>query len=560
MRRFATIVSIVTAGLLGASVALAATPSGVNLNGKFSVAERLVRDGNIVGVTNGETYHYTWSFAPRCGTGACASAVEGPYGLHMALRPQGGDYAGSGIFLGNCYEFAAPHSLIATDVYDVHYQTTITPRRVVRGAALSFAGTLVENWRPTSAGRAHNCSPAFEIWRLVGTAIAGTVHEPLPAPQPRPAHHPGPGARSTIASSLVPAGRAFPANGTLLLDAILALLAMLFITFPAQIFNRTLDENYAEIKQIVDRRMPHVGRLVRSTRRYVRVSPVRSFLLVYVAGSLIGCFNDPTFGFNATSARTLLSVLLAFAIGIAVSAGVGWAYRRARGFETRAAPHALPVGLAVGIGCVLVSRLTHFEPGYLYGIVVGVAFTTVMGTREKGHEAGLVSLATLAVSVGAWLLWSAFHSTLAAPGQSFPVLIADTLLASLFVAGIVNTLVGLIPVESMVGHTVFRWHKGAWAALFSVATFVFFDVMLNPAARAGKASTTPLVVTLSLFAFFGIVSVAFNRYFAYRHRGVAEPADVVMSTATASPLAVRAPLATSVRLEPPEGPTPHLGR
>lgn len=557
MRRVAALGAVVIVGVLvGASVALGASPPGVNLNGRFSVRETLTRTVNIVGIAPGATYDYTWTLNPRCGVGSCAATVNGPSELRMLLHPRGTGYAGTGVFLGSCYEDAAPHSLIARDVYDVHYQVTLTPSDVVRGAAFGFDGSLSENWRPTAQGRADDCNPSLEAWSLVGSAVPGTVHVPLPAPRPRPHHH-STADRSTIASSLVVASKAFPANGTMLLDAILALIAMLFLTFPSQIFNRTLDENYAEIKEIVERRAPALARAVRWSRRYVRVSPLRAFIVVFVLGSLIGCFNDPSFGFTATSGRTLLSVLLAFAIGIGVSAGVGLAYRRARGFETRATPHALPAGLAVAVACVLVSRLTHFEPGYLYGLIAGVSFTTVMGAREKGHEAGLVSLATLAVAVGAWLLWSTFHSTLAAPNQSFPVLIADTLLASLFVAGIVNTLIGLIPVESMAGHSVFKWHKGAWAALFTVAAFIFFDVMLHPAARAEKTTTTPLVVTLILFALFGAASIAFNRYFAHRHRRAVPEDDVVMTTA---PPGVRVSAAAGARVEVPEGPGTHVGR
>lgn len=565
--------AVCAAGVAGWSlVALASSPSGVNVNGDFHVKEVAIAESNIVGLPLGTAYYYVWAIAPHCSVGSCAARVAGPNQLALTITPSAAGYRGSGIFSGDCYESTSPYSLIARHAYEVHYSTQLATRNVIDGAAHSLAGTLSEDWVPNATGEAHDCAPASETWRFTGTAIAGTVHNALPPPkkkQPRPAATTG---RSSIASALVTASDAFPANSTLLLDTILAVIAMLVVTFPAQIFNRTLDEHYGELKELADKRLPVLGKAVRATRRVVRTSPTRAFVAVLVLGSIVGCFNDPTFGFNATSARTLVAVILAFCVAVATSAAVGAAYRRARGMELKPVLHALPAGLLVAVGCVVVSRLTNFEPGYLYGVIAGVAFSTAaMGHKERGHEVALVSVATLAIAVAAWLLWSGYHTTFELPGQPFGVRVADTLLASLFVSGVVSTLINLLPVESLAGATLFRWHRGVWALLFGASVFVCFAVLLNPAARSGHGPQAPLVTTWVLFGVFGALSIGFNRYFALRARREAVPATTAPDGAEeVSPSA--AAIAAAMHDEEPvdeegrvptgvdRGAPPHVGR
>ena len=52
--------------------------------------------------------------------------------------------------------------------------------------------------------------------------------------------------------------------------------------------------------------------------------------MVLVLGSVIGGFNDPTFGIHARSAETLVGVMGAFAVAIAVWGVAAHRYRRAR--------------------------------------------------------------------------------------------------------------------------------------------------------------------------------------------------------------------------------------
>lgn len=330
--------------------------------------------------------------------------------------------------------------------------------------------------------------------------------------------------RSTIAAALTPFDKAFPLTWPTLWNAAITIGVMLLITFPAQLFNKTLDENYDEIRSILRRRLP---RVVAVRRRFMvnrsRFGGLPSFVAVMIVGSILGGLNDPTFGFNAKSVETLVAVILAFAAALLVSGGVEVGYRRLGRLPADWKLHALPLGLVVAVACVVVSRLTNFEPGYLYGVVAGVAFGQSVDRRQSGHSVALASLATLVVAVAAWAAWTPLQSSASHPHAGAVVLIGDSLLAALFVSGIVGTVINLMPLEFMPGSALARWHRGAWAAVVAVATFLLVQVMLHPAARSYRIPDAPIVTTLVLFGVFACASVAFNRYFAVWRRGSAGP-------------------------------------
>ena len=102
-------------------------------------------------------------------------------------------------------------------------------------------------------------------------------------------------------------------------NVVITSVAIVFITFPAQMFNSTLDENYVEIVAIwrrllvADGRSPppreeeesSMGRQeFRRARRQVPRRDLVTFLSVLATGSLIGGFRDPSFGFNWLLSQT----------------------------------------------------------------------------------------------------------------------------------------------------------------------------------------------------------------------------------------------------------------
>ncbi|MGO9343869.1 MAG: FGLLP motif-containing membrane protein, partial [Acidimicrobiales bacterium] len=330
---------------------------------------------------------------------------------------------------------------------------------------------------------------------------------------------------SPIATSLSSPGQAFSSIGRTLENAAIAGAAVLLITFPAQMFNATLDENYDEILAIWRRFLwrvrgkkgPAQKRPVRPEQKTDRKRELAVFAAVILGGAFIGGFRDPHIGFNSASVANFLATLAAFLVLIAAPAAAAMAYRKVRGRPTNVTLHALPAGIAIAALTVFVSRVTDFQPGYLYGIVCGIAFAHRLVKSEEGHVVTFESAATLVVSLLAWLLFVPVNQAALRPGSNFGVALVDDWLASIVVGGLVGIAIGLLPLRFLPGGTLFHWNRFAWAILIGIPIFGIVGIMLNPSSGPAHPGSAPVVTAIVLFVVFGGTSVAFRQYFAHRH-------------------------------------------
>jgi hypothetical protein len=346
---------------------------------------------------------------------------------------------------------------------------------------------------------------------------------------------------SSIGASLRTPSQAFSSAASVVVDAIIVLLMALFITFPSAVFNSTFQENYQDIsawwsKWLAILFPPRLRRALLAGWRWSKSEVLRalglasaseskkserqwaSFSLVLVVGSFLGALLDPSFGPNWRSVISYAAIVLAMATGVAVSGLVTGSYHRLR--HHGKVPYkfeALPVGLAIATACVVVSRVTGFQPGYLYGVICGVAFGRELREHEEGHVVALGSVVKVVLAVAAWFAWDGVQHYAARSGSFFGAVLLDDFLASLFVSSLVGTVISLFPLRFLPGHKLQSWHKGAWAATLLVSLFVLVQVLLRPHG-AGGPSHTPLVTTLVLFAVFGGGSVLFRQHFVRKRR------------------------------------------
>ncbi len=325
--------------------------------------------------------------------------------------------------------------------------------------------------------------------------------------------------QSTISTALTPPASAFQSLGHAVGNALITLGIVLFITFPATLFNKTLEENYDDIRDIVKRRF---GWLARLSRRVAAGSSTGRDAVVFGAvvliGSALGGLNDPHFGFNRASLLTYSAVIIAVLFGVAVSTLVGYVYRRVRGLTTTARLTALPAGLVVAAACVFVSRITQFQPGYLYGIICGAAFAATVGRDENGHIIAISSAVTLALGVIAWFLWVPVKQTAELPGASPLAVIAGNFLAAVFVGGLVGSVLSLVPLRFLPGGALAEWNRAVWGTFFGLAVFGLLQIMLRPESSSVHTGTTAIVTAAVLFVVFGGISVATRTYFGRRRR------------------------------------------
>jgi DNA-binding beta-propeller fold protein YncE len=381
-------------------------------------------------------------------------------------------------------------------------------------------GTFAQQFLGNDTGEGNTVS-VFDVAsnpmqpRLLRTITVGNDPRWVAITPPVPLDSDGP---STIATSLPTPVQAFGSAAAVVAGAGIALGAILFITFPAQLFNLTFQENYADIRDWLRRRWPSRLRM-RTTQTDSRGASARrlGFTAVLLLGALLGGLLDPNFGLSIATVYTYIGIVLAMCVGMAVPAVVTGAYHRFRRDDTSWTVHALPVGLVVAAGCVLVSRLTQFEPGYLYGLICGIAFTVTLSKRTKGHIIALTSLATLFVSVVCWIAWVPINGLATHFHPFFGLVILDDLLASVFVGGLVGCTITLLPLRFLPGWDLRQWHQGAWLSCFALAGFGVVEILLIP--HNDNHSNAPLITTLVLMVVFGGLSVGMREWFARHRRG-----------------------------------------
>jgi hypothetical protein len=245
--------------------------------------------------------------------------------------------------------------------------------------------------------------------------------------------------------------------------------------------------------------------------------------LVVLIGALFGSLLDPAFSLNQRSAVSYLAIIGSTVLAIVVPAVVVRTYRRRVKEPADAKLQALPAGLFIALGCVLVSRVADFQPGYLYGVVCAVSFSHALGQRRQGHTVALATMVTLGVAILAWIGFASINQSAARPGASWPLVFLDDLLAAIFTGGIVGATIGSFPLRFLPGGALAAWHRGAWAVTFAVVAFAFVEVMLDPG-RGGHPGHGALVTIIVLFVAFGGGSVWFYEHFRRKTSATSPPA------------------------------------
>jgi hypothetical protein len=387
-------------------------------------------------------------------------------------------------------------------------------------------------------------------------------------------------ASAPIASSIGTPGEIFHNVGHNIVNAGITVAVILFITFPANIFNNTFSSNYAEILLIMagfKRRLrrslglkdrdtsstaatsPALAASTGPSTAVVPVAPTTSslpalntsdepgrtsrvgFFVVLVLGAILGGLLDPKFGFNRQSATDLGATFVSFAFGAGLSWYITKVFRQHHKYPTHTYLRALPLGLAIAALCVLISRLTSFEPGYLYGVVVGISFAESLEERHNAHLTVISTMSTLVVALIAWFLWIPVNHLSLTHVGNVPIGLLDDVLGSIFVGGMVGTVIGLMPLQFMPGATLLRWRKDVWLIVFFIAIFLLVEVELNPASGPTHHGSAPVVTALVLFVGFGGATIWMRHFFAQRVKAKSAPPALASASAATSPRLDAAP-------------------
>lgn len=327
---------------------------------------------------------------------------------------------------------------------------------------------------------------------------------------------------------------------------------VVLVPFPGSLFNSTLSTNYAEIMRRARRGRRRLRNLVLAPwfalRDRLRLSvgpqPVAlgedapilapppaeelrhdvwwtlpGVAVFIIATALLSGFLDPGFGLNAASAATFVGMLVGLALVlVAFELPSLLLYRRR---AIRFWPRALPATIFVSIASVLLSRLTDFRPGYLYGLIITVAVAASLDHKEEGRVLALGTIVTIGLAVLAWLGLGLVAP--AAATSSDPLLIgAQTVLSMTVADGVQVAAIGMVPLSVLAGATVRRWNPFVHAALWLFGIFAFGIVILNPQnGYLSDTTRTPLLTIVALLAVFSVGSIWFWNYFRRWHARMA---------------------------------------
>lgn len=369
-----------------------------------------------------------------------------------------------------------------------------------------YTGTVTGRLSPSSlaARRANAGSGGTGGGSTVGAGSSGSAAASVRADDAAYDEHSRP-----ILSTRVATARQLPwAPSSLAVSALLALVLVLLMPFPAALFNSTLEANYAEVSGWFS----FLRRGERDPARRRVLSGWRGFAVLVGAVAALNAFLDPGLGPDRATLVLVAGLALSIAAVSLLSSLPSRLYH-ARRYGERAAVALFPLGLVVAALCVVVSRATSFEPGYLYGVVAGFAFASGLSRGERGRITIATSALLLGTAVVAFVARIPVHDAVL-DGGGVPVQLLDTVLAAVFAAGVEANVLGLLPLRFLPGEELFAWSKAAWAAVFGVNVFAFLHAL---SAAAGGASTGASVrLAAVLFLAFGTASVAFWGYFRLR--------------------------------------------
>jgi hypothetical protein len=293
-------------------------------------------------------------------------------------------------------------------------------------------------------------------------------------------------------------------------SAVVAIGFLLLFAFPFELFNSTVEENYDEIRGWF--RLP--ARVVGGSES--RAGRVAAFFGLTVITAIVVGFLNPGFGLNVNSLVLVIGfsvALLVMSLGFSLPADIG-IHRRTGEWGKL---NFLPGTVLLSIVMVALSRVLHFQPGYMYGALAGLAFTSALSRVDQGRLTAANWLWALVLSVGAWLARMPVSTAAAKPGASVLWIGLEACLVLIFLWGVEGLVVAMLPMRFLDGRKVIEWNRIVWSVLMFLGVFATFHVLMAPTSGyVGHTAGQVTVGVLVLFAIFGALSVGTWAWFRYR--------------------------------------------
>jgi hypothetical protein len=289
----------------------------------------------------------------------------------------------------------------------------------------------------------------------------------------------------------------------------IGLVLLLLAAFPAHLLESTIAEQSERFERRFKNRPKQPAWITRMIA-WFRRAPVAGGILVTAATAIIFGFADPTFGFTLASLRLLLAAAIAlFLVGYVANALTGFIARVA--WKVEAEIHTRPWGLILTVVGVILSRLLHFAPGFLIGLILGLA---IEGRSAAGYAWRLVVTRASIVIVMAILAWTGYSllTLNGTEGGTFGSMLLVETLVAITTEGIVALLVELLPLRFLEGERIYAKSRILWG-VFYVLTILVFVIAIVPWEGNWSALGSSLWIWIGVLVLFALICIGVYVYF-----------------------------------------------
>ena len=127
------------------------------------------------------------------------------------------------------------------------------------------------------------------------------------------------------------------------------------------------------------------------------------------------------------------------------------------------------------------TRITDFQPGYLYGVLAGlVVRRPPSASAQRAGSSAIAVSAVAGVGVVAFLALGVVRALEGDGGPTGGWIPIDVLLSALVIGGFEGLLFGMVPLTGLPGATVKAWNARIWALLLFLGALGFLHVIVNP--------------------------------------------------------------------------------
>ena len=288
----------------------------------------------------------------------------------------------------------------------------------------------------------------------------------------------------------------------------IGLVLLLLAVLPAHLLNATIAEQSDRFERRFGKaRMPNwLSRL----SSWFRSAPIAGGIVVTLVTAILFGFADPKFGFTLASLRLILACGIAlFLVGYVANALTGLIARVQ--WSVVAIVSTRPYGLILTIVGVLVSRVLHFSPGFLIGLILGLTIQSKSASGFAWRVIVLRSSIVLVMAIAAWIGYSTLTLGGNEGGTFGSALMVETLVA-ITTEGVVALLVELLPLKFLEGQRIYDHSRVLWA-IFYLLTLVVFVLAVVPWEGNWDALHGSLWVWIVVLAVFAAVCVGIYLYF-----------------------------------------------